>query len=216
MQYRTGKEFEMAIFGAPPTRPPASGTRRAYACFSDAIQDIIRSATTTHPPTTLGECLYHQVRLQLPRLGVRPDGLVFHSSLATKADLFHGTDGFFYLPSLYPHLVTVDAFRLDFTRLSELRAFWADSFAGQFYSDLDFQSDLFMFKTGLWEYKNCGNRLPDPDTPLDSQPDFRRYARRGREENHFVLTPIHVATYEQRRTFATMVAGYFGKVANMV
>lgn len=213
--YKSGYDFEKAVFGCRSHREFLEGLGSSKAGFAEDLKEIIRSATTKHPPTQIGECLYRQVARQLGSLDVDPEGLVFLSSVNTQADVSHGTDGFFFLPSLFPHLVTVDTFNMEpmeFLSWEELRELWIQSFTGEFYSESDFQSDLFLFKSGVSEWKAVNRRLPSDFFP-SRPPDFRRFAIRGREENHFVLTPYHVSTYQQRKEFARMVAGYFAKVS---
>jgi hypothetical protein len=214
--YATGRDFEEAVFGHHSDNPIWNWRpRRKKTAFGKDLKEVICSAKIKHPPTKIGECLYRQVARQLSSLKINPEGLVFLSSINTKADFFHGTDGFFFLPSLFPHLVTVDVFNLNprgTFSLTGLRESWIDSFSGEFYSEADFQSDMFLLKTGMLEWKAAHKNFPAEFCP-DQPPDFREFAVRGREENHFVLTPLHVSTYRRRREFAKLVAGYFAKVS---
>jgi hypothetical protein len=212
MQFRTGQKFEEAVFGHSAGRDLFRRFGRDLTCFGRDLNSFIKSSGIDKPPTKIGACLYHQVVRQLNRFGINPEGLVFLPSVDTAVDLY-GVDGLFFLPSLFPHLVTIDAFNTDPRNILSLKESWIDSFGGEVYSDANFQSDLFLYKKGISEWRKDDKNLSERSFFLVKPPDFRRYAKNGRPENHFVLTPVDVGTYQRRKGFAKMVAGYFAKVS---
>ena len=197
MQYRIGIEFEKAVFGGHSGRNLFRRFGRDLTNFGTDLRDFIQSSGIQFPPTEIGECLYSQVVIQLDHLGIDPEELVFIPSVDTKVDLY-GVDGLFFLPSLFPHLVTVDTFNIETARLFRLRKNWIDEFIGDFYSNENFQSDMFLHKKGMAEWKKSGGSLAEAYF-LTKSPDYRQYAKSGRPENHFLLTPYHVG---KKREFA--------------
>ena len=213
MFYRNGPDFEEAVFGK------RSGGLKFVEkfwgqgiAFGPQIQKLLEESESFCPDTQIGQALYRQVAKQLRRYGIDPNGLIFLSAVNTGADAHHGTDGLFYLPSLYPHLVTMDAFNTDERNLKLRREMWIDSFPGQIYSDSDFQSDLFCHKKGFANWRKTHEMSGLSEEGL-LRIDFRKDSNAARPENHFVLTPGMIGSYEARRSFAKLVAGYFVKVA---
>ncbi len=211
MQYRTGPDFEKAIFDE---CSGGLGLVREFwgksANFGQDVKTILEKSKTVHPNTKIGSTLHYQVARQISR-HLDPKELIFLSTINTKVDALHQTDGLFYLRSLYPYLVTVDAFNISNEDLVWLREMWVDQFTGSFYSDSDFQSDLFRFKKGVMEWRKIsGNEY---SKGLHKFIDFRQYTEENRPENHFILTPGDIRSYGARRSFAKLVVGYFLKVA---
>jgi hypothetical protein len=211
VQYKTGPDLEEAIFGK---RSGGLGLVKEFwwklANFRSDVISVLGKSKAVHPDTIIGSVLYHQVVRQLSR-HLDSKGLVFLSTVNTKVDARHYTDGLFYLSSLHSDLVTVDVFNISNEDLDWLREMWIDQFTGSFYSDSDFQSDLFRFKKGVSEWR----KIPGNEYSKGSHKfiDFRQYTEENRPENHFVLTPSMIGTYEARRSFAKLVAGYFLKVS---
>lgn len=216
--FRTSIDFEEAVFGCSASWNLRQRFGGEKMDFSRDIKSIILSSKITHPPTKIGKCLYRQVAEQLKRYNINPNGLVFLPSVDTKVDLFYGTDGLFFLPTLFPCVVTIDAFNLKSDKLFLLKSLWIDSFAGNFYSNADFQSDLFQYKSGFARWsKDNAKSIKETGNPLLKPADFRAYVSTvGRPENHFVMTPANVSTYKQRREFARLVSDYFLKVAGVL
>lgn len=210
--YRSGLEFEDAIFGR-----HSSGDKLiekflgAKINFDKDIRYLIRNTTSSYPNTIIGQLLFGGVEKELRGLKLDVSGFKFVSAIDTKVDLRHFADGLFYLPSVPRFPTTIDTFNIDPAILVGLRDRWIDSFSGSFYSEYDFQTDLFRFKKGALVIKRNGdwkNRKQFKGL------DPREYATGdGRPENHFILTPSDVGTYEGRRRFVKLIAGYFAKVA---
>jgi hypothetical protein len=212
--YKTGSDLEEAVFGK---RSAGLDLVRKFwgqsVAFGPQIRSLLGKFDSFCPDTKIGQTLYRQIVRQLRRCGIDPQKLIFLPTVGTEADAHHYTDGLFYLPSLDPYLVTVDAYNVPERNLDVIREMFQDSFSGQFYSKADFQSDLFRYKKGFAEWRrSCrvGN-LPEEDF---LKVDFRQYSDAARPENHFILTPGNVGTYQARRSFAKMVAGYFVKVSS--
>lgn len=215
-RFPTGPDFEEAVFGV---RSNGASLFRRFGndltTFGEDLNNFIRSSKIEKPPTQIGGALHHQVERQLEGLGIDPLGLVFIPSVDTSIDLY-GVDGLFYLPALFPHLVTVDAFNIDPLNLKFRKEKWIDSFEGEIYRNEKFQSDLFLFKNGVSRWRKDREMVASEKAFLPEPPDLRRYGAgsdSGRWKNRFVLTPLDVGTYEKRRDFAKLVAGYFAKVA---
>jgi hypothetical protein len=208
--YKTGSDLEKAIFDE---QSEGLNLVREFwgksASFGPDVKFLLEKSKTVHPNTKIGAALHRQVVRQLSR-DLDPNGLIFLSTINTKVDARHQTDGLFYLPSLYPHLVTVDAFNVPKEDTDWFRDKWIDDWGGNLYSESDFQSDLFRHKKGFATWRKT-NKF---DAETFSRFDFRPYTEENRPENHFVLTPSMIGTYEARRSFAKLVAGYFLKVAD--
>ncbi|MEK7116808.1 MAG: hypothetical protein AAB837_01415 [Patescibacteria group bacterium] len=208
-----GADFEAAVFGR-----AASGHlfrrfgRNLTTCGED-INRFVQSCEVEYPPTQIGHCLHHQVWRHLESLDINPNGLVFLPSTDTSIDLY-GIDGLFYLPALFPHFVSVDAFNTDSRNLRLQKEKWIDSCLSQKYSEWDYQSDLFLFKKGMIKWDADRRKCLEKSLVLLPPPDYRFYSStEGRWGNHLTLTPGDVQMYETRRQFARLVAGYFAKVA---
>jgi uncharacterized protein YaaR (DUF327 family) len=217
VSYATGSELEKAIFDE-----ESSGlalVREFWdvpASFGPDITTLLEKSKTVCPDTRLGWSLYRHVLRELRREYIDSRGLIFLSTINTKADARHQTDGLFYLPSLHPYLVTVDVFNKKESEIKKLRAKWEDSFEGNLYSNTNFQSDLYRFKKGVSEFKKelkKIKRILSREEEESLQIDFRQYAKSFRPENHFILTPQDIRSYGSRRSFAKLVVGYFLKVA---
>lgn len=218
MSYRTGPDLEEAIFDE---RSGRLDLVREFwdvpASFGPDITTLLEKSKTVCPDTRLGWSLYRHVATQLRREHIDPRGLIFLSTVNTKADARHQTDGLFYLPSLHPYLVTVDVFNKKEPEIKKLRAKWEDSFEGNLYSNTNFQSDLYRFKKGVWEFrkelKKIGRTLSREEEESFGI-DFRQYAKSFRPKNHFILIPDDIRSYGARRSFAKLVVGYFLEVAD--
>ena len=213
--YKRGFKFEQAVFGDRSHRNLFQRFGRSLTDFGRDVKDLIQSSNEKHPPTEIGECLYHQVERQLCSFGLDPEGLIFCSSVDDKVDLY-GMDGAFYLPALFPHLVTIDAFAIMPAKLLELREKWIEEFRGDYYSTASQHTNLFLFKKGMMEWGKDNSKAAGEGFLLVVPEDFRHYARQGRWENQFILTPLDISTYERRRDFARLVAWYFAKVAKVL
>lgn len=210
--YRTGGEFELDIFGRSVGRDLFKRFGSKKTDFGDDIKAIIQSTDEVCPPTKIGECLYRQTAKEISRLGVNPEDLVFLPTVDTREDLL-GVDGFLCLPSIPNCFVSVDLLNIDISVLLSLREIWIDSYAGEFYSSANFQSDLFNHKEGLSEWKRNNKSLAEFYVLGWESVDFRQYTKGlKRPENHFILTPYQIGTYRRRREFAKMAAEYFAKV----
>ncbi|KKQ77679.1 MAG: hypothetical protein A3A96_01145 [Candidatus Zambryskibacteria bacterium RIFCSPLOWO2_01_FULL_39_39] len=213
-----GFDFEREIFNC---RSSGEDLKERYkgeeADFGSDVLTIIEESRTKHPDKhpdcNKGRSLYYHVEVELNKLGVESSGLIFLPTVDTKADAKHQTDGLFFLPRLFPYLVTIDAFSIGFRELVSLRDFWISKFEGEVYSEVQFQSDLFRFKSGLAKWQKDNKKSSEEGAPLFVPLDFREYVVSIRPENHFVLTPPHVGTCRRRREFANMVARYFAKVS---
>jgi hypothetical protein len=228
-RYSSGSDFEQAVFGLSSNWDwMREQIGRGPADFSGAIRSIIERSPVTHPSTKIGESLHRQVTRHLgDHFGINPEGLIFLPSVDTKVDFFHGADGFFYLPSLFPYLVTVDAFNIHPRTLLGLREAWIDESASDVktaeddFTDENAQSNLFLFKKGMTKWYTDNREIleaaakKEPPIPIIRPADFRSHADRGRWENHFIFTPYHASSYGRRRNFAKLVAGYFAKVAEV-
>jgi hypothetical protein len=218
VSYTTGGNLEKAIFDE------ESGgldlVREFWgvpASFGPDIWSLLEKSKTVCPDTRLGWSLYRHVARELRREHINSGGLIFLSTVNTKADARHQTDGLFYLPSLHPYLVTVDVYNKKEVELKGLRAKWEDSFEGNLYSNTNFQSDLYRFKKGVWEFKKELRKIGRTLSREEEESfgiDFRQYAKSFRPENHFILTPDDIRSYGNRRSFAKLMVGYFQKVAD--
>ncbi len=223
--YRNGREFQKVVLGEALYRDLLNVFEGSG--FSRDVKRALRAVGQKYPLTPIGEDLHRQVSKQLRLQGIDPAELALISSVDTRLDLYHGVDGFFFLPSLSLDLVTVDAYLVATELIFSQREKWIGDFGGTVYSATDFQTDLFRYKTGRSEWvelqkqkkreeRERGEKSQPKTEDLFSKPaeiDFREFAPRGREENHFVLTPYHVRTRTQREEFAKLVAGYFAKAA---
>ena len=212
--FSNGPAFEKAVFGHSAGGNLFRRFGRDLTTFGDDLNLFVQSSGVEYPPTQIGFCLYHQGGRQLESLSINPEGLAFIPSTDTSIDLY-GIDGLFYLPSLFPHFVSVDAFNTDSTKIWSRRDEWIDACRRKEYSELNFQYDLFLYKKGALRWEADKEKAAKEDMILVEPSDLRLYAvdTGGRWKNHFTLIPRHVQNYERRRDFARMVAGYFAKVA---
>lgn len=210
-KFKSGFDFEDFVFG----RHSDSGEtlRKKFAGHHDFSKDmkaLIENISSEHPNTNVGFSLWRMVKEELEKLSVKSDGLIFSPAVGTAADIFHGVDGFFFLPLIPLHPVTVDLFNIEPSRLLNLINVWIDSFGGPTYSLFDSQSDSYLFKRGLVELKKIH---PDYQNGLSAiNIDFRSFCNKGRPKNHFILTPRDVGTREGRKKFAKLIADYLAKV----
>lgn len=216
-EYRSGMEFEEAIFGRHSSGLPVrykNNHRKESADFNQDMRALISQSKSSYPNTNIGRSLYSMVKRELEGLGINAEKLVLLDALDTKVDWLHFSDGSFYLPSELPEpgvVVTFDVFNLDPKQLVCLKESWIDSFLGEVYSGADFQSDLFRYKKCLFRWMKL---YPDDNrkgTLLSTLPDFWEFTEHGRPENHFIFTPFHLGTYRRRRDVAKMVVGYLVK-----
>ena len=132
MSYRTGSDLEKAIFDE---QSEGLNLVREFwdvpSSFGPDITALLEKSKTVCPNTRLGWSLYRHVLRELRREHIDLHGLIFLSTINTKADARHQTDGLFYLPSLHPYLVTVDVYNKKESELKKLRAKWEDSFEGK-------------------------------------------------------------------------------------
>lgn len=207
-KYRNGLEFEEAVFGLHSHGDSMfEKFGRDTTDFSEDIRSFIEN--TDACPQGIGESIWWQTGKRLSHLGVDPEGLIFFPGVNSKIDLFHGTDGLFFHPALWPRIVTVDLFHMHPGHYLEMLDSWIDEFKGCVFTPEDAQNNLFLFKRGLsvWhrinrdkieEARRHGQVVVKPE-------DFRPYADRGRWLNHFIFTPYHITRIKD---FARMVAEY--------
>ena len=212
MRYNSGIDLEEAVFGRHSNYKHYVEFFGTGSSFVSEIRSIIEASDQRCPNTDIGSALHHQIERQFENRNINSEGLVLLSAVDTKADFHHHTDGFLYSPSFDPYLVTIDLFNIDTKTLLILREKWIDSFDGEIYTEADFQSDLFHQKRGSAEWRKVMNKLGDT-TPIN-YPDLRHYDSFCRPENHFIITPYHLGTYEKRRETAKLIAGYFEKVSS--
>lgn len=208
-KFKSGFDFEDFVFGRHSSGGDILRKKFAGQSFSKGMNALLKKVSSEHPDTNVGFSLWKMAKEELEKLSVKSDGLIFLPSVGTTADIFHGVDGFFLLPLIPLHPVTIDLFNIEPGRLLNFRNTWIDSFQGRVYTLFDFQSDIYLFKRGLVEFKKTH---PDYQHEL-STTDFRSFCNYGRPKNHFILTPRDVGTREGRKRFAKMIAGYFVKVA---
>ncbi|OHB07675.1 MAG: hypothetical protein A3G46_03000 [Candidatus Zambryskibacteria bacterium RIFCSPLOWO2_12_FULL_39_16] len=217
---KSGHRFEDLIFGC-----HSSGDnlvrrfKNGRANFQEDIKKVIENHFgPEYPNTPIGKSLYLIVKRELEHSGINSEGLLFLSTINTKVDLRHYTDGFFYLPSVPTHPVTLDVFNIDPEVLENLRNSWVKNFEGEVYSGTNFQSDLSSYKNGMseWNRQKKGSKELFQIESIEPS-DFRKHGHhRGRPENHFILTPYDVGTSQRRKEFARMVARYFVKVRHQM
>jgi hypothetical protein len=200
--YRSGSEFEFAVFGKSATffgnRAP-----RGARNFSDEVKRIIAEGGPPFPATEIGISLYRYIKKYLVASGVDTNGLVLLPTADTRLDSPYNSDGILYVPSVGRYPVTIDAFNLE-ADLEGLKTYWLDTFEGVEYGVDKQQSDLFSFKKGLIVSNMLHGRKCEffPSHVFDPRVDCKR------PENHFILTPYHTKDYKERRKFAKMIAGY--------
>jgi hypothetical protein len=196
------------------------------ANFQGDIKEIIKNHSgLDYPNTRIGRSIYSMVKERLNYFGINSEGLLFLSTINTKVDIKHYTDGFFFLPSIPTHPVTLDVFYTDPDRLHSLKDFWMKTSEEGCYSKSNFQSDLFSYKKGMQIWKNWkklrdealltkNEKLKHHDLFLVFPSDFRKYAyvHRGRPENHYILTPYDVLTSQRRKEFAWQIAEYLHNI----
>lgn len=209
MAQNKGSLFEERIFKK--SSHPDLG-KEDYRSFKKSLKEIKdANGVCPYPDTNIGKSLHQQTEKELNRLGIDSTGLIILTAVGTKLDFFHSTDGAVCLPSLRPHVAKIDTFYINTQQLLLLKSRWVDSHAGEDYSNLDFQADLFSYKKGFWEYlKKTGNIFFENEMLIDF-----RLSDCPRPENHFILTPYQADTYRGRREFAKLVAGYFAKVSGL-
>jgi hypothetical protein len=222
MFYRTGRDFEEAVFGFRSNDNLFKRFGGRNADLADDVKAFIARSSVVYPDAPIGEALYSQMAIEFDRLGIDHEGLIFLPSVDTELDL-GGIDGVVYHPRFFPRLVTVDAFNIRPRELSLLRETWIDSHEGRnqngdiFFSREDEQSNLFLFKRGMANWKRINKEALEQEAQgkgfVIRPKDFRQLADRVGWENHLILTPRDTGTYEGRRLFAKLVAGYFAKVA---
>lgn len=191
--------------------------------FSNDMQAIICLSEESLPPTQIGKSLYDLLKHQFERRGIKTEGFILRSTVNTKVDAHHFTDMVAYLPSMPDLPITIDFFSISSCDLDALRSLWARDSKARVYSQLDEQTNIFLFKEGLSVWRKEKGIIPRADLSLFrrkigsvpdwAQPvpfwDFRRFAVGiGRPENHFILTPYHIETSERRKNFANMIADY--------
>jgi hypothetical protein len=213
--FRNGREFEKGVFGYSSGRE-GFHFKAVDRGFARSIETLIVATQAMYPQTSLGGSIYVHVARELTRHGIDPKKLVFIPAVNTAADFYHKTDGFFYHPDFHPHLVTLDLFHIDHWLLNIHKEGWIDTSPKSFYSTSNFQSDLFAHKCGLMRLKKRNPGMFKQAVEFDKIQqwkliDYRRFCpiSVGRPENHFIVTPDMVTTYESRREFAKMVASYF-------
>ncbi len=210
MQFKTGFDFEEAVFGC-----RSSGDRlvnrflNKRVDLSDGVRRIIQTLDIKHPPTAIGEYLYNQMLRHLVRLGINPEELVFLPSVDTEVD-FCGVDGLFFLPSLFPCFVMIDVFNISPRQLLAEREIWIDTFPGREYSELDYRSDLWLFKRGMNIWKKENKEALELEAQgkgsVIRPKDFRQFADKGRVKNHFIFTPLDT---RRCKDFSRIIAEYF-------
>lgn len=217
MFYRTGRDFEGAVFGLRSNSNLFERFGGRNANLVDDVKAFIVGSSIAYPQAPIGEALYFQMAREFDRLGIKSEGLVFLPSVDTELDL-GGIDGVVYHPLFFPRFVAVDAFNIRSRELSLLRETWIDGFSGRFYSNEQFQSDLFLFKKGLAKWKRDNKEALEQEALgkgfVTRPKDFRQLAEYGRHKNEFILTPIDAGTYEGRRSFAKLVVGHLAKVSD--
>lgn len=217
--YRSGYDLEDAVFNC---HSIGGDLTEKYIGqrpdFDKDVRRLIRRAICKHPKTKVAEILFGYVEKELKRFGIDTKGLVFLSAINTKVDLKHFADGIFYLPAVPQFPVTIDAFNISSSQIVALKNRWIDDFEEAVYTDSDFQSDLFRFKTGLARWKKECAIAAETGQAIIVPQDFRFYVACSRPENHFVLTPYSISSYKGRnqlKEFAKMVAGYFASKATI-
>jgi hypothetical protein len=171
-----------------------------------------RATGEVFPPTNISRSLYDLLKHQLGRRGINTEGFILRSTINTKVDAHHFTDMVAYLPSVPELPITIDFFNISSCDLDALRSLWTREFEERVYSQLDEQTNIFLFKEGLSVWRKEKGIIPRADLSLFrrkigsvpdwAQPvpfwDFRRFAVGiGRPENHFILTPYHTETSER-------------------
>ena len=211
----TGRDFEEAVFGLRSNDNLFERFGGRNANLADDVKAFIARSGVKCPDTNIGRALYSQMAREFNRLGIGHDRFVFLPSVDTELDL-GGIDGVVYHPLFFPRLITVDAFNI--RGLSLLRETWIDSFGGEFYSNLNLQSHLFLFKRGRKNWEKDNKEALENEArgglPVIRPKDLRQFADCGRWENHLILTSADTETYEGRRAFAKLVVGCLVEVPN--
>lgn len=212
MYFATGPDLEEAMFGPRDKVPdlsefPGESPEEFKQMFAHEISSVILGSTVPYPHADLGRAVYFEIKEQLILKGINPEGLLFISSLDTKADYYYYTDGILYLPSLHPYVVTIDLFNLPTQSLKINLDMWVDSCKSEVYNEIHLQSDLYNYKKG-WKKWMKANRDKDLGIKRTHVKDFREYntGNRIRPENHFIVTPYHL---EHLKDFAETIAQYF-------
>ena len=207
MFYPNSAALEKAMFGVSSGRDLFYRFGSGGADFDTDLKLLIIVPGPSCPDTVLGQSLFGQTKRELDQLGISTEGFIFRSAVDTKLDLRHFTDGFFHLPVAYRFPVTIDLFNINDKSLLNLKSFWIDQFDGDYYSWQNFQTDLFQYKVGMFEWRK-EHQIPRGFFLPPDFIDFRKYANCGRPENQLILTPYDMANYERRKFFAKMVARY--------
>lgn len=218
MRYASGPSFEDVISG----RHSRGAPHRDSGTLTSGIKSIIADNKCLYPDSRVGALLYFGVKAELERLGVNTAGLSLKRSTGSMVDEHHYTDMFFYLPFHFPryeeHIVTIDLFNLDSEIAEILRNYWVANSSGEGYSEKDYQSDLFLYKSGVSALERIHPGFKGW-TKIFRADDLRFYTSvfrkkiLGRPENHFILIPEYAENRGRRREFIKLVAGYFAKVA---
>lgn len=212
----TGRDFEEAVFGLRSGGNLFERFGGRNANLADDVKAFIARSSIAYPQAPIGEALYFQMAREFDRSGIGHEGFVFLPSVDTELDL-GGIDGVVYHPQFFPRFIMVDAFSIRPRELFLLRETWIDGFSGKFYSNEQFQSDLFLFKKGLTKWKRDNKEALEQEALgkgfVIRPKDFRQLVEYGRRKNEFILTPSDAGTYEGRRLFAKMVVGRFYEVA---
>lgn len=212
MFYKTGRDFERAVFGLCSEEDLFERFRRRRVEFGEDVRVFISQSPIKYPGSEIGEALYSQMVRELVHLGVDSEGLVFLPSVNTPLDLHLGVDAVVYHPLFFPRLITIDAFNIRRRELSLLRESWIDGFEGDTYSNKQFHSDLFLFHAGMARWKRDNKEALEKEAQREGYvirpKDFRSCAKLGRWKNQLILTPSNTDTYEGRRDFAKLVVGH--------
>ncbi len=209
MFFKSGHDLEDAIFGRHSSGDElVKRFKRKRKDFSVDLMKILGKSKSPYPDTEIGKSLYWLVKKELSRIGVQDTGLVFVSAINTIVDSRHFSDGLFYLPSVGKFPITIDAFNIYPETLRSLEDLWIDDFSGEVYGFNEFQTDLFLYKNGMveWRRENGEESLPPQFI------DLRKFSKKGRPENHFIITPRDVLTVKGRKFFSKKMADYFAKV----
>lgn len=215
MRYSSWQAFEKAVLGC-----HSSGGLgyKPYSSFTRELSKAISGLGRDYPDTRIGKFLYFGVKGRLEGLGIDTRGFKLGSSVGTYVDKQHKTDAFFFLPSIPDYPVTIDLFNMESKDLKILEDLWSASAKGE-YTELDYQSDLYLYKCGLTALFKVQPDLSGWKN-IFAIKDLRFYSNQwrtrvtGRYENHFILTPEYANIRKERKKFIKLVADCFVKASS--
>lgn len=209
MKFESGRDFEDFVFGR-----HSDGEEMKTRFFGqqpnfdrDVKYLIKNNPGVKHPDTYVGEDFFRRFDWRLRRKGINTEGLMFLPTIGSMVDLRHYADGLVFLPAVPEFPITIDLFLVDDEVVNRLRREWFEAFRGTYYSFLDFQSDLFRWKTGRAKWVGDVEKAHSVGFELDEPADFRGYTDARRPENHFIWTPQEV-TRHGRKLFVQIFTEY--------